>query len=277
MQLRYVGKSLALVGLVAAGAAGVTWNRAAGDSTPGAALAAKVGENWSQWCGSPQRNNAPQGENIPTEWSVGEFDFRTGQWDNAEAKNIAWVAPLGSRSYGSAVIHDGKVFMGSNNTAGHLERFPPAVDLGALLCFDSKDGKFLWQHSSAKLPSGRVHDWPHEGICAVPYCEGDRLWFVTNRCEVRCLDTQGVLDNENDGPYQGEVADVQASVQPAGKAAKPAPAAGGAPASYDMKQEADVIWTVDMMKELGVSPHNMSSCSITAAGDVIFVCTSNGI
>ncbi|HMP07460.1 MAG TPA: PQQ-binding-like beta-propeller repeat protein, partial [Lacipirellulaceae bacterium] len=40
---------------------------------------------------------------------------------------------------------------------------------------------------------------------------------------------------------------------------------------------ADIIWVVDMMKEFGVSPHNMSSCSITAAGDVLFVCTSNGI
>ena len=32
-----------------------------------------------------------------------------------------------------------------------------------------------------------------------------------------------------------------------------------------------------MMKELGVSQHNMCSCSITGAGDVIFVCTSNGV
>jgi hypothetical protein len=32
-----------------------------------------------------------------------------------------------------------------------------------------------------------------------------------------------------------------------------------------------------MMNELGVSQHNMCSCSVTAAGDILFVCTSNGV
>ncbi len=261
MTRRFARKSVVLLAAVVACSAGVAWNRAAGDSAPGAApAAAQAGQNWSQWLGSPQRNNAPDGTNIPTEWAVGEFDYRTGTWDKTDAKNIKWVCNLGSRSYGSAVVHDGKVYMGTNNTAAHLERFPAEVDLGCLLCFDINDGKFLWQHSSPKLPSGRVHDWPHEGICSVPYCEGDRIWFCTSRCEVRCLDSEGFLDGENDGTFQTEETDIRAEGKP-----------------YDVKQEADVVWSVDMMKELGVSPHNMSSCSITAAGDVIFVCTSNGI
>src|SRR5262245_34087416 len=266
MTKRFAVRILALLLLVAASAIGVAWNRAVGDSTTGAAIASLPAANWSMWCGSAARNNTPSGVNIPTEWEVGDFDFRTGAWDSANAKNIKWVAPLGSRSYGSAVVHDGKVFTGSNNTAGHLKRFPPEVDLGCLLCFDIKDGKFLWQHSSPKLPSGRVHDWPHEGVCSVPYCEGNRIWFVTNRCEVRCLDINGFLDGKNDGPYQTERADVMAQVKAAGLQVTP-----------DMRQEADVIWVFDMMKELGVSPHNMSSCSMTAAGDTLFVCTSNGI
>jgi len=32
-----------------------------------------------------------------------------------------------------------------------------------------------------------------------------------------------------------------------------------------------------MMKDLGVSQHNMADCSVTSAGDVLFVCTSNGV
>jgi hypothetical protein len=252
--------SLAAALTLATVCSGIAWTRAAGEATTDEAIAAKPNENWSQWCGSGERNNTPTGVNIPTQWEVGEFDYRTGDWDNSTAENIKWVAELGSRSYGSAVVYDGKVFTGSNNTAAYLERFPPEVDLGCLMCFDANDGKFLWQHSSRKLPSGRVHDWPHEGICSVPYCEGDRLWFVTSRCEVRCLDVNGFLDNENDGDVQNEEEEAKSVGKP-----------------YDMKQEADVIWVVDMMKELGVSPHNMSSCSITAAGDVIFVCSSNGI
>ena len=136
----------------------------------------------------------------------------------------------------------------------------PDVDLGCLLCFDVKDGKFLWQHSSEKLPTGRVHDWPHaRHLLARRTVEGDRLWFVTSRGEVRCLDTEGFHDGENDGART-----------------KRRPTEARA-ASRRQKQEADVIWIVDMMKELGVSQHNMCSCSVTAAGDMLFVNTSNGV
>ena len=47
--------------------------------------------------------------------------------------------------------------------------------------------------------------------------------------------------------------------------------------NIDDKDEADVIWRLDMMKELGVSQHNMCSCSVTAVGDILFVNTSNGV
>jgi outer membrane protein assembly factor BamB len=42
-------------------------------------------------------------------------------------------------------------------------------------------------------------------------------------------------------------------------------------------EEADVIWVFDMMKTLGVSQHNMCSCSVTSYGDILFVNTSNGV
>jgi outer membrane protein assembly factor BamB len=45
----------------------------------------------------------------------------------------------------------------------------------------------------------------------------------------------------------------------------------------DDKNEADVVWKFDMMKNLKVSQHNMCSCSVTSFGDVLFVNTSNGL
>jgi outer membrane protein assembly factor BamB len=207
--------------------------------------------DWNQWGGSSSRNNTPEGSNIPTEWEVGDFDNRTGEWDSSGAKNIKWVAKLGSQTYGNPVISGGKVFVGTNNSGGWLPRYPSDVDLGVLLAFDLKDGKFLWQHSSEKLPTGRVHDWPLQGICSAALVEGDRVWFVTSRGEVRCLDAEGFLDGENDGPYKDE---------------KPL-----------AEHEADVVWVLDMMKEMGVEQHNMASCSLTSAGDLLFVCTSNGV
>ena len=193
--------------------------------------------DWPQWGGWSHRNNTPSGENIPEKW-----DVDAGQ-------NIKWTANLGSQTYGNPVVANGKIYVGTNNGAGYIARYPSSVDLGCLLCFDEKTGKFLWQHSSTKLPTGRVHDWPQQGICAAPYAEGDRLWYVTSRGEVVCLDAEGFHDGENDG-IKGEI---------------------------ENKDEADVVWKLDMMGQLGVSQHNMCSCSVTVADNVLLVCTSNGV
>jgi outer membrane protein assembly factor BamB len=218
----------------------------------------------NQWGITPARNNVAVGHNIPTEWKLGKFNLRTGEWDPTGSKNIKWVSKLGSQTYGNPVVADGKVFVGTNNYGGWLPRYPSNVDLGCLLAFDLKDGKFLWQHSSEKLPTGRVHDWPQQGICSAPLVEGDRLYFVTSRGEVRCVDTEGFHDGENDGEFQEE--------ESLGK--KQADAAGK---PFDKMQESDVIWDFDMMKEMGISQHNMCSCSLTDAGNLLLVNTSNGV
>lgn len=189
--------------------------------------------------GSYYRNNVSAAAKLPVDWNV-----ETGQ-------NIKWAAKLGSQTYSSPVIANGKVFVGTNNAAGYLKRYPSRVDLGVLLCFNEADGKFLWQHSNEKLPAGRVNDWEQLGICSSPYVEGDRLWYVTNRDEITCLDTEGFLDGENDGPFKQE--------------------------PNQNKDEADVVWKIDMMGKLGASPHNACSCSVTAVGDTLFVSTSNGV
>lgn len=226
-------------------------NSATPQETPASGVTSGKTVEWTQWGGSPQRNNTPVGHNIPTEWAIGEFDYRTSAWNPADSKNVKWVARLGSQTYGNTIVAGGHAFIGTNNSAGWLKRYPAEQDLGCLLCFDIKDGKFLWQHSSEKLPTGRVHDWPLQGICSTPLVEGDRLYYVTSRGEVSCLDTEGFHDGENDGPFKEE--------------------------ANENKDEADIVWNFDMMKELGVSQHNMADCSVTSAGDTLFVCTSNGV
>ena len=252
-------KSLAL--LVAAGLGwwtGAGLDLVVGDSAQTDQPAANV--DWNQWGGSPSRNNTPVGYDICTEWKIGKFGYRTGEWDGKSAQNIKWVARLGSQTYGNPVVSGGKVFVGTNNSGGWLKRYPGDVDLGCLLAFDMKDGSFLWQHSSEKLPTGRVHDWPLQGICSAPLVEGERLWYVTSRGEVCCADTEGFHDGENDGPFTDEEAVIKKSGKP-----------------YELLEEADVLWSYDMMAEMKVSQHNMASCSITGAGDVLFICTSNGV
>ncbi len=164
--------------------------------------------------------------------------------------------PLGSETYGNPTVANGKVYVGTNNGAGYLKTtYPNTLDLGVLLCFNEKDGKFLWQHSSQKLPAGRVNDWPNQGICCAPLIDGDRLWYVTSRGEVVCLDTEGFLDGEDDGIKSTEVLKTD----------------------EEKKTSADVVWALDMMGQLKVFQHNMCSCSVTCAGNLLFVNTSNGV
>ncbi len=200
----------------------------------------KVGKkDWPQWGGTAYRNNTPDGTNIPSEW-----DIATGD-------NILWAAPLGSQTYGNPVVVNGKVYVGTNNGSGYIKRYPNKVDLGCLLCFDEKTGEFLWQASSPKLPTGRVHDWPQQGICSTVYADDDKVWYVSSRGEVVCLDADGFHDGENDKPFYAE--------------------------PNENKDEADIIWSYDMMGKLGISQHNMCSCSVTCIGDYLFVNTSNGV
>ncbi|WP_146600940.1 PQQ-binding-like beta-propeller repeat protein [Novipirellula aureliae] len=177
------------------------------------------GDSWPQWGGTRLGNNAPNVTGLPATWIIGDFDRQTDAWDKDSSENIRWVTSLGSQTYGNPVIADGKVFVGTNNGSGYLKRYPSEVDLGCLIALDDSNGDFLWQHSSEKLITGRVHDWPLQGICCAPLVEGDRLWFVTNRGEVRCLDTNGFYDNEDDGPVVDEPAKV-AEIMNAGDAAQ---------------------------------------------------------
>lgn len=211
--------------------------------------------DWPQWGGSPGRNNSSGAKNIPAEWNVGRFDRKTGAWQSESAQNILWVARLGSQTYGSPVIAGDRIFCATNNGAGHLSRYPAEVDLGCLLCFRRSDGRFGWQLSREKLLSregeiDRSLDWPDQGICGSPLVEENRLWVVTNRGEVACVDTNGFYDGKNDGPYTSEPSNA--------------------------RDEADIVWIYDMMKQLGIRQHNMCSCSVTAAGDLLLVNTGNG-
>ncbi|MCP5110632.1 MAG: PQQ-binding-like beta-propeller repeat protein, partial [bacterium] len=109
---------------------------------------------WPMWGGTPDRNMISSMAKAPVEWDVDSN------------KNIVWKAGLGSQTYGNPVVADGKVFVGTNNEA--LKDPELKGDRGVLMAFAESDGKFLWQHASAKLKSGRVNDWPYQGVASSP-------------------------------------------------------------------------------------------------------------
>ncbi len=202
----------------------------------GIAVLPLVSQDWPMWGGTAQRNLTSAMKNLPEFW-----DVKTG-------KNIKWKVQIGSTSYGNPVVADGKIFLGTNN---ENPRNPEIQgDKGVLMCFRESDGKFLWQAVTDKLESGSENDFPEQGVCSSPAVEGKRLYYVSNRGELICLDTEGFMDGKNDGPFQDEV--------------------------YKGPTDADIIWKLDMMKELGVYQRNMANSSPVIWEDLVFIETSNG-
>ncbi|MBL9124075.1 MAG: PQQ-binding-like beta-propeller repeat protein, partial [Planctomycetaceae bacterium] len=194
--------------------------------------------DWPQWGGTPARNMVAHGaHDLPTTWDV------------SAGTNVVWSAKLGRVSYGNPVLAGGKLFVGTNNEE---PRDPSAAgDRGVLMCFSEKDGSFLWQDSYEKLPTGEAQDWPLQGICSSPAVSGERVYYYNNRAQLVCADTEGFRDGENDGPFTDE------------------PATG--------PEAADIVWRVDLIAELGISPHNMAASNPLLVGDRIFLVTSNGV
>ncbi len=192
--------------------------------------------DWPMWGGTPNRNLVSGMKGLPLEWDV------------KTKKNIKWVADLGSHSYGNPVVASGMVFVGTNNEGLRDPKQPG--DRGVLMAFREATGEFLWQHTNTKLESGQASDWPYQGVASSPLAVGNRLYYVSNRGVLLCLDIDGFRDQENDGPTTDE------------KLAGP--------------NDADVIWAFDMIREAGVFPHNLANSSPTISGDLVFVSTSNG-
>jgi outer membrane protein assembly factor BamB len=192
--------------------------------------------DWPMWGGTPDRNMVSLMKGLPSSWDV------------TKKTNVKWVATLGSQSYGNPVVSGGFVFLGTNNEG--LRDPKQAGDRGVVMCFRESDGEFMWQITHEKLPAGRVNDWPFQGVASSPLVEGDKLYYVSNRAELVCADTQGFNDNENDGPFKEE--------------------------KFTGKKDGDIIWKFDMIEEVGSHPHNLANSSPVMHGDLIFVSTSNG-
>ena len=194
------------------------------------------GGSWPMWGGTPDRNMVSNMKGLPSEWDV------------KTKKNVKWVADLGSQSYGNPTVAGGMVFVGTNNEL--LRDKSQGGDRGVLMAFDEKTGEFQWQQTNVKLESGRANDWPFQGVASSPLVEGEKLYYVTNRAVLMCLDIRGFRDNENDGPYKDE--------------------------KLTGQFDADIVWQLDMMEEVGTYPHNLANSSPVIYGDLIYVSTSNG-
>ncbi len=180
-------------------------------------------------------------------------------FDPVSGRNVKWVAPLGSETWSTPMIADGKVFIGSNN---QLPRDPRHKgDRGILLCLNEENGALLWQLVVPKLSSDPFLDWPRAGIVSPVTIEGDRVYVVTNRGEAMCLDING-QSNGNDGPYMDEGLHMGL----------------GEDKSYEVTPlDADIIWLFDIPNQAGTHPHDGAHSAILMDEDFLYINTSNGV
>jgi outer membrane protein assembly factor BamB len=165
---------------------------------------------------------------------------------------------MGSQSYGNPTVAGGRVYVGTNNDVPRDPKYQG--DRCVVLCLDETTGAFIWQMNVPKLGTGKVSDWEYLGICSSPAVEGDRVYVLTNRCEVACLDVKGLSDG-NQG-YSGEAQYYAGPGKP--------PVELGA-------TDADTLWLFNMIDECGVFPHNITASSALIAGDRIWALTANGV
>ena len=112
-------------------------------------------------------------------------------WDTATGRNIVWSVELGNETFGRPVVARDVVYVGTDN-ARHMN---PAIreEAGVLMAFQAKDGEFLWQDVAPRVERG-LREFLLPSTTSVPYVEGNRLYYVTAECQLRCLDTHAAAD-----------------------------------------------------------------------------------
>ncbi len=209
-------------------------------------------EDWPHWTG-------PLGRNAANEIGLPDhFDRSTGE-------NIRWETRLGEVAFGSPVVADGRIYVGTNMAALRDDpRFGRRYG-GVLVCLDEATGERRWILASPErtqgLPRYTFLEEQRWGICSSPTVDGDRVYVVTNGDDLLCLDVNGQADG-NDGPF------VEEASYMAGE--------GKAPVAL-LPSDGDILWRYDIPRELEVAPHDVGSCSVLVVGDVIYTSTSNGI
>lgn len=108
-------------------------------------------------------------------------------WDANTGRNIVWSVELGNETFGRPVVAGDAVYVGTDNA----RRRNPALqeEAGVLLAFAAADGRFLWQDAAPRVERG-LREWLLPSTTSAPHVEGQRLYYVTAECQLRCLDTR---------------------------------------------------------------------------------------
>lgn len=192
-----------------------------------------LADDQPQWGYPWTRNMVSKETNLPS-----EFDLASG-------RHVRWHQPLGTDSYATPTVANGRVYIGTNN---ERPRDPTRTeDSGTLFCFDENDGHVLWQLVAAKLEGDPYYDWPKTGLSSPATIDEGRVYLVSNRAELLCIDPR---------PEAGEFTTFTTAAAPSGNR---------------------IIWRLDLVKTAGIWPHDGAHSSILVDGPYLYLNTGTGV
>jgi outer membrane protein assembly factor BamB len=179
---------------------------------------------------------------------------------------VRWIVPLGNYISGNPTVAGGRVFVGTDDAALDDDPRFHRTHGGMVQCLDEATGRVLWrlpvpQRPRNRLPQGAHYGEQRMGTCSSPAVVGNRLYVMTGACEIMCLDVNGMADG-NDGPFKDEAHYMAGS---------------GNPPIQLGKQDADIIWIYDLVDQLGICPHDLTSCSPLVDGRFLYIVSGNGV
>jgi len=182
--------------------------------------------------------------------------------DAFRSEDLLWEVRLGTHQYTVPRIDRGRVFIGIND----MELKHPSARRtggGIMMALDVVSGRMIWQMPIPRYMKGtqaplHFNHWKC-GVCSRPAIDGDRLYIVSPRGEILCLDRNGQADGNN-GPFLTET-EYMVMRDPAYKLT----AADG-----------DIIWRFDIIEDLKAYPHDVCGNSPIVHGDYVYASSSNG-
>ena len=171
--------------------------------------------------------------------------------------NIKWAAKLGSRAY-ALTVAGGKVFVGTNNQYARNPRDTRK----------RKDGK------TEPIDKGILHVL-RRGHRQVPLAARQRQAAL--RPGPRLAGGRHLLHRRPSRATASTTSPTAARSSASTPTASPTATRASQDEKYKDPTDADVIWRLDMMKELNVFPHNLAACSPLIVGDTLYVVTANGV
>jgi len=209
----------------------------------------RVGLASGAWRGAPASEpvGESEGRSPSVETTVTESGNPPLDWDTTTGRNIVWSVELGYDTFGRPVVVGDTVYVGTNNDRPMNPAYQE--ESGVLMAFRATDGQFLWQDVAPRVERG-LREFPLPSTTSAPYVEGNRLYYVTAECQLRCLDTQSFRNGENSGRHREE--------------------------DFKDNAAADIVWELDMCARLGVFPHEATNSEVLPVGELLMVSTSNG-